>query len=153
MPFFPAVTGSAFFLLQLSCWWKISNLHLQNLPGTPINGLVRNGFPCYFLIPRSGVIIYASFYMPPPKTNTSPLKVAQNSKPKRKPDHLPTIHFQVLLVLVSGSVHHCQNTICYHCLIHVLLRVTTLPQMPRVWMLMIISYIRWKMATFNRKYS
>ena len=37
----------------------------------------------------------------PPETNSSPLKIGRN--PKRK-DRLPTIHFQVLLLLVSGRV-------------------------------------------------
>ena len=36
-----------------------------------------------------------------PDTNSSPLKIGQNPKGE---DHLPTIHFQVLLLIVSGRV-------------------------------------------------
>ena len=42
-------------------------------------------------------------------TASLPLKIGRNWRPKRKPDRIPTIHFQVLWLLVSGRVNSMKN--------------------------------------------
>ncbi len=55
---------------------------------------------CVFWCFRSGMVPLL-FWITLPETNSSPLKIGN---PKRKLVHIPTIHFQVLLLLVSGRV-------------------------------------------------
>ena len=80
-----------------------------------------------------------------PKTNSSPLKISRVQRRKRP--RIPTIHFQVLLLLVSGRVIHSQMFLSsMFCKLKpsqppslVLVSYSSIPSLFSVWIVMLTT--------------